>query len=191
MCPLSAGAAQSRQSTLRSQPPITLLPLQSASSYCLSASPFHARNSETNATAKKKRIGIVQMQKWYDQCPKSNRKGEGSKRESAFVSQQIQSIEAKQVLFLIMPTVSWSAVWKSGYTSLEKQRDKEKTLIHTFPKDKVKNALFGTKFYIIFCTKSQVGWSTSSLVYTFYLVCLSRTQNKNKKIRYGMLISKL
>lgn len=58
-------------------------------------------------------------------------KGEGRKRESAFVSQEIQSIEAKQV-FLIMLTSHWSDVWKSGYTSLEKKKDKT-TLIHTFP----------------------------------------------------------
>lgn len=36
---------------------------------------------------------------------KNNRKGEGSKRESAFVSQEIQSIHAKQVLFLIVPNM--------------------------------------------------------------------------------------
>lgn len=42
---------------------------------------------------------------------------EKAARESAFVSQEIQPIDAKQVLFLIMPTCHWSTIWKSGYTS--------------------------------------------------------------------------
>lgn len=58
---------------------------------------------------KKKRIVIVQMQKMekmvWSVSQKNNRKGEGSKRASAFVSQEIQSIHAKQVLFLIMPNM--------------------------------------------------------------------------------------
>lgn len=81
---------------------------------------------------KLKRTVIVQMQKWYDECPKSNREGRGQQeRESAFVSQEIQSIKAKQVLFLIMPTCHWSTGWKSGYTSLEKTKRQNNINTHS------------------------------------------------------------
>lgn len=82
------------------------------------------------ATAKKK-IVIVQMQKkLFNQSPERIRKGEGGERERVHLClDKFSHIEAKQVLFLIVPTRHRSAVWKSGYTSLQ-QTEHTVTLTH-------------------------------------------------------------
>lgn len=112
------------KSTLTSPAPKMLLPLQSAKqlmSLCLS--PSTQEVWKINATAKK---NCSHENKWsYQSVQKSNQKGEGSKRESAFVSQEIQSIEAKQVLFLIMPTCHRSAVWGKWLYFPRNRKDKK------------------------------------------------------------------